>query len=371
MQNILMTSTSYPRDNADWRGRFIADLVDSLSKDDRTRIHLWSPPGQLPPAVYRATRPGERHWLERLLAGGGIAAALRRKNLASLRTALKLLYYLHRAYRRHRFADLIHVHWLQNTLPLLGGRQPLVVSVLGSDYGLLRIPGMTRLLRGVFKNRPCLITPNADWMVPRLKAAFGDLAGIRPIPFGVHADWFQIKRPAEQLKTHCWIVVSRMTPEKLGPLFEWFPELSAQGHELHLFGPAEQGFTPPPWAVFHGPVTPRDLKQTWYPTAAGLLTLSTHDEGRPQVILEAMAAGVPVIASAMPAHRDVITDELNGRLVKHRKDFRRAVADLNNPAVNQAAGENARLWVKRHIGTWDDCADRYRHAYHDLLTGMQ
>jgi len=369
MYTVFMTSTSYPRNASDWRGRFIADLVTALSKDIDARIHLWAPPGTSPPTVRRATRAADDAWLERLMAAGGIAASLRRKNVASIRTAAMLLLFLTKAYRRHRFADVIHAHWLQNALPLWGGRQPLVVSVLGSDYGLLRIPGMTRLLRTVMTSRACLIAPNADWMVPGLETAFGDLAAIRPIPFGVGREWFKIERRAETLQADRWIVVSRMTPEKLGPLFDWIEPLLAKNTELHLFGPARQDFSPPPWATFHGPVTPHDLKKTWYPSTRALLTLSEHDEGRPQVILEAMAAGVPVTASDTHAHRDVIAHAKTGWLVRDRGDMSWAMTALNDPDTNLDTGQNARKWVKQHIGTWDDCAARYRQAYRDVMTG--
>lgn len=368
MLEVLMTSTSYPRDNQDWRGRFIADLVESLGKDAETSLHLWAPPGRLPASVRAATRGAESAWLEHLMDSGGIAASLRRKNPASVRTAFTLLRLLAKAYRRHRFADIIHVHWLQNALPLIGGRQPLVISVLGSDFGLLRVPGMTCLLKAVMRNRPCLLAPNADWMVPRLEEAFGELAQIRTIPFGVDARWFEIKRDTKQMKDECWIVVSRMTPEKLGPLFAWFETFAGKNSELHLFGPAGRDFRPPPRATFHGPVMPRDLRNVWYPSATALITLSEHDEGRPQVILEAMAAGVPVIASDMPAHRDVITDGATGRLVSNQREFQSAMLELLDADTNQTMGRNARRWVSQHIGTWDDCARRFTEAYKEILS---
>jgi glycosyltransferase involved in cell wall biosynthesis len=61
--------------------------------------------------------------------------------------------------------------------------------------------------------------------------------------------------------------------------------------------------------------TPRALLEEWFPQAAGLITLSQHDEGRPQVLLEAMAARLPVIASNLPAHRDLIRSGETGMLV--------------------------------------------------------
>jgi len=51
---------------------------------------------------------------------------------------------------------------------------------------------------------------------------------------------------------------------------------------------------------YHGPVSPDNLWGKWFPLCSGLITLSHHDEGKPQVMIEAMVAGLPVIASDMP-----------------------------------------------------------------------
>jgi len=53
----------------------------------------------------------------------------------------------------------------------------------------------------------------------------------------------------------------------------------------------------------------RDL----YPAADALLMTSRH-EGRPLVMLEAMASAVPVVAPAIPGVREVVTDGVNGLL---------------------------------------------------------
>ncbi|MGB5613170.1 MAG: hypothetical protein WBM67_10990, partial [Sedimenticolaceae bacterium] len=52
--DVLMATTSYPRDEADWKGRFIYDLARSLGKTGRARVRLWGPPGDLPGGVISA-----------------------------------------------------------------------------------------------------------------------------------------------------------------------------------------------------------------------------------------------------------------------------------------------------------------------------
>jgi glycosyltransferase involved in cell wall biosynthesis len=367
MLEVLMTSTSYPTDHTDWRGRFIADLVKSLSKGERVRIRLWAPPGLTPPLVLDVKTSLETLWLERLMTDGGIASILRKKNLSSLKTVFLLLLFLTRAYHRNRSANMVHAFWLQNAIPLLGSRHPAVISVLGSDFGLLDVPGMVRLLRAVLKNRPCLIAPNATWMAPRLIEAFGDLAEIRPIPFGVDEKWFKLRENISIDDRFHWISVTRITSDKIGNLFKWGKGLFGGDHILHLFGPMQETLSIPEWIDYHGPVSPNDLLNKWFPLCSGLITLSQHNEGRPQVMLEAMASGLPIIASDIPAHLDIIEHKVNGWIVSASHDLKEAISFFNTPEVIRRTGESARSWVFKNIGTWDDCAGRYIAAYHDLL----
>ena len=112
---------------------------------------------------------------------------------------------------------------------------------------------------------------------------------------------------------------------------------------------------------------PAALLDEWFPKACGLVTLSRHDEGRPQVMLEAMAAGLPVLASDLPAHRDMIQHRQTGWLATSPTDLAQAITWLEDPLNNLATSQAARQWVKDTVGGWDDCASRYAAAYQTLL----
>ena len=77
--NVLMTATSYPAGDADWRGRFIYDMAESLASSGQVGLRLWAPPGRLPAGVESAFVEDDAVWLERLLNQGGIAHLLRRQ----------------------------------------------------------------------------------------------------------------------------------------------------------------------------------------------------------------------------------------------------------------------------------------------------
>lgn len=361
-----MSSTSYPKDLQDWRGRFIANQAGALAAREDIRLSLWAPPGVLPMRVTDAASATDSRWLERLSQQGGMAHLLRTRRVMAAGTIMGLLARLGRVYRRQR-ADVVHVNWLQNALPLWGTATPALITVLGTDFGLLKLPGMKSLLRSVLRQRRAILAPNAEWMRPALEQAFGDLAEVCPIAFGVDDPWFEVvRRPAEGPPGH-WLAITRLTHGKVGDLFNWGDGLFGPARELHLFGPMQETMTLPDWVHYHGPAQPADLLQNWFPRASGLITLSRHDEGRPQVMLEAMAAGLPVLASALPAHCDMLQHQATGWIAASRDELSRGLDWLEEPANNHAIGQAGRAWVQSSVGTWNDCADRYVAAYRRLL----
>jgi len=360
-----MASTSYPENAQDWRGRFIFNLAAALARREDIALSLFAPPGELPDNVTAAASQEDARWLKQLSQRGGIAHLMRGRQMLAAVSGIQLLARLRRVYRRQPL-DLAHVNWLQNALPLWGTRTPALIAVLGSDFGLLRLPGMKMALRVMLRQRRAILAPNAEWMRPELERAFGDLAEIRPIAFGVDDPWFAVvRRPSEQ--TRHWLAITRLTRKKVGNLLEWGEGLFDKERQLHLFGPMQENIELPPWVHYHGPTHPAELLNNWFPQACGLVTLSRHDEGRPQVILEAMAAGLPVIASNLSAHRDIIRHRQTGWLVDSPEEFRAALAELETPGSNRETGQAARGWIKENIGTWDDCAGRYAAAYQTLL----
>lgn len=361
-----MASTSYPSGPDDWRGLFIARMQESLSRSAAIRLVVWQPAGPLADGVELATSSQDSVWLNSLSLRGGIAHLLRKRPVSGVTHAISLLRRLNFAARINR-SDIYHINWLQTALALPDDGRPALITALGTDMQLLQLPFLAGLLRHRFSRRKVVICPNADWMVAPLKRAFGAVARVECVPFGIDAPWYEVRR-TQGLPLR-WLCVSRLTTGKLGPLFEWAEPLFRGGtRELHLIGPRQDDrVTVPEWVHFHGPATPSQLRDYWFPRATGLLSLSRHPEGRPQVMLEAMAAGLPILCSRLPAHEDLIQHGETGWLCDSASGFSKGLATLELPSRNQAMGILAREHVRIRFGTWDDCARRYAGQYEALL----
>ena len=363
---VLMTSTSYPASAEDWRGRFIANLAAALAQREEVSLSLWAPSGDLPDETVSATTQADKNFLEHLSERGGMAHLLRTRKTMALGTATELMLRQSRALRRHK-PDVAHINWLQNALPLWGTTTPALITVLGTDFALLRLPGMMLALRSVLRQRKAILAPNAEWMADELERSFGDVAEIRPIPFGVDNSWFDVVRQQSPQSPRHWLAVTRLTKNKVGDLFCWGEGLFGNNRRLHLFGPMQEQMEIPEWVDYHGPTHPAELLHDWFPKACGLITLSRHDEGRPQVMLEAMAASLPILASDLPAHRDFIRHKETGWIASSRKEVVQGLDWLENPECGTRVGSTAHAWVLEEFGTWAHCASRYLEAYQDLL----
>ena len=83
--------------------------------------------------------------------------------------------------------------------------------------------------------------------------------------------------------------------------------------------------------------------------ALDIFVLPSHSEGVSLALLEAMAAGLPVIATAVGGLPEVVTDGVNGLLIPPQdpEALAQALARLlDDPALAKKLGENARQHVE-------------------------
>jgi glycosyltransferase involved in cell wall biosynthesis len=96
--------------------------------------------------------------------------------------------------------------------------------------------------------------------------------------------------------------------------------------------------------------------------AADLFLFCSRTEGLPNALLEAMAAGLPIIATNVPGCRDLIRHDHTGWLVPSGSVNHIAqaiIALLNNKLKKQQLGRSARQWVKQNADLRDLIAQQF------------
>ncbi|AWB08199.1 glycosyltransferase family 4 protein (plasmid) [Azospirillum humicireducens] len=128
------------------------------------------------------------------------------------------------------------------------------------------------------------------------------------------------------------------------------PELEAQAARLGL---SER-------VAFRGWLGRDELPAAY--RAADAFVFPSRDEGMPNVVLEAMAAGLPVVATRIAGNRDLVVEEETGLMLDadDTPALAAALARLaEDPALRRRLGEGGRRRVVEHF-SWRAVAAAYR-----------
>ena len=132
-----------------------------------------------------------------------------------------------------------------------------------------------------------------------------------------------------------------------------------------LKGQAERNGTR---VIFTGPVEGEEKFELL--SNCRIFVAPSQDEGLPIALLEAMSYGCVCVASGIPAHREVIANEISGYLFKSNdKDhFSEMLMNVQRQPLRHLAKVAAR--AKQHVDekyNWDKAAERFEKIYSDLI----
>lgn len=248
---------------------------------------------------------------------------------------------------------------------LRGGDVPGAEAGLGLVHHLL-----TPLRRRILRSARAVVANSAGLQTLAEKA---DPVAVRLVPNGVDTQHFVPPngedRPAGP---HRLLYVGRFQAQKnlswmLGQLAE-FRATSSLAFRLDLVGdgPERPALTAQVEALgladlvrFHG-WQDRALLRSRYQAADLVINPSLY-EGMPNVLLEAMACGRPVLASRVAGNDSVVADQKTGWLypLNDGTEFRRALQTLlADPALGRRLGQAARARAVAEY-SWDACAQSY------------
>ena len=402
---ILMLASSYPKYPGETTAPFIEEIAAGVAARGHavTLLAPWHPEIRRAP-VERGVRLGFfRYAPHPALNIWGYAQALlsdthikRRALLAApfalAAATLALLRTLAAARRAGAPFDLVQAHWvLPNGPPAaLAARAyglPLVISLHGSDIYLAERSRAIATVAGVaFRSAAAVTACSADLRDRGVRL------GARPatttvIPYGVDIQEF---RPDEAARTAVRaelglddgaplvLGLGRLVAKKgFGVLLDAWPQVLAHAPRATLCivgygdlrGPLEEQARRLGIATqvrFPGQLERR--RAAAYMAAADVFALPIVREGvdgLPNVLLEAMGAGRPVVASRVAGVPDVIDDDVHGMIVPERDPAALAAAILrlitDRPFAEQL-GRAARARVEREL-TWEKTCERFERVY--------
>lgn len=207
------------------------------------------------------------------------------------------------------------------------------------------------------------------------------------IPNGVDFDHFRDAAPADLsefgIPTDATVLltVGRLDPQK-NPLalVRVVGRLASERSNLHLLfvgqGPMETDITR---AAVELGVTDRVHLAGWQPNVAGLMraadvfVFASQWEGMPNVLLEAGATGLPIVATRAEGVSEIVEDRVTGRLVDTDDDqsLTTAIAETLR-GQSQAGSAAAKLQdiIARDF-TWPNVVSRYDSLYRSLIGGQE
>jgi len=334
---VAVFTTSYPRDDSDFSGRFVQGSVEHLRRRG-VEVEV------VGPGCYRDFGLTASN-------GAGLVGNLKRRPWVAPLAFLSMARSLRRAARN---ADLVHANWLAGALVARFAGRPFVVTLHGSptagrfdDLGLAtRFPWLVRRLLCRAATVICCSE--------RLASAMHDcgLTNVQVVPYGVD---LPAEAGVEDEPAHV-LYVGRLSPEKnidvIAEATHGLPRVVAGDGPLRAMLPDTLGF-----------VGPGEVSALY--RRAAVVVVASQAEGLPNVVLEAMAHGKTVVATPVGGIPTVIADGVTGLLVPVRDAaaLRAAIARaLGDPALRRRLGAAARARVESYC-SWPRVTDAVLGIY--------
>jgi glycosyltransferase involved in cell wall biosynthesis len=287
---------------------------------------------------------------------------------------------------RARAAQIIHANWaICGLIAGLVGRflgKPVITTLRGEDVTRTRRAGLDRLiLFGCLKlsNRVVAVSEEIRGWIGSTFPSCADRISL--IENGVEPAFFEAGDSRKSSTEQCFrlLCIGSLIPRKNVDLILQAIEKLDRGVEARLTivgGGAERprleelahrlGIAHK--VKFAGQVAPDGIPDLL--AEADALVLSSRSEGRPNVVLEAMASGLPVIATDIPGVRELVVAKETGLLFPVGDSDRLAACIqtlASNPVLSHALGGNARQFMIERGLTWDNAARNYHRLFIELI----
>jgi glycosyltransferase involved in cell wall biosynthesis len=398
---VLSITSSYPRYDGDPTAPFIESITHRLASRGHS-IHIvlpenreWRRPLVEDGVEFHPYRYSPRRTWTPWGYSDSLEAGVRIKRpLYALAPAVaaSALWTCNRVLSRGEF-DLVHAHWVIPNGPIgaLVARRhgiPLVVSLHGSDVSVSQRSGwLGRLARSSFTRAAAVTAPSED-LLERARDLGAD-CHMALIPYGADADAFAANPAARRrIRTQLGMSADHTVICGVGRfvhlkgfeyLIDAFADSSAalphlrlvfvgDGDLRHSLQDRARSLGVEDAVTFAG-MAARDEMPAYLAAADIVVVPSIHYDGYvdglPNVALEAMAAGKPLIATRVGGLAQLVQSGENGLLVEEQDSGALAdaiVALARDPDLRARLGENGRTLIRDSMN-WDVVAERFETVY--------
>jgi glycosyltransferase involved in cell wall biosynthesis len=354
-------------------------------------------------------RYASKYWQQLAHGSGGIMAALSRNKFLFLLLPPFLCSNLLTCCCFARKVGVLHANWsINGVIAGIAGlffRKSVMTTLRGSDVNLMEKSAVMRWLVHFclhFSNIVVTVSPSLQKKLTKQFPQYNEK--IRVICNGIDQAFFDAgnsRHAAEADKDDKeislvgqsaspipvrFLYVGNLTAGKgvdvilkaaalLSP--ELLPEMSAQKWSLDIIGDGPkrevlEGYCREQHleasVSFHGSAPPEDIPLLM--ARADVFVFASFAEGRPNVVLEAMAIGLPVIAGAIPAVSDLIEHGQQGLLFPPGDVSTLAehmLYLLNHPAERRKLGRGAGDYLASLGLSWSGSARVYASLYAEIV----
>ena len=401
---VCLLTHSYPRFPNDTTAPFVEFTAETLQKHgvDVTVLTPDTPKFERTPTDHSVNLYTYRYFFPRQLQRLGYANTLindcelkRYVYLLAPFMVLSGIFHLCRLHRKHHF-DVIHTFWL---LPngFIGAvvsqlcQVPLMVALRGSDIFISKQNPVFRAIARWTLKHAAMVTSVTPAFFPDLED-FGVLKGKRRlIPNGSHPNLFPVPPSARlsALRQHLSIPENNLIVFALGRIVlkkgfdiliqalssvrEKVPNVTlvigGDGTDLERLKTLAEEFSVSESIRFPGTVSRTDVPAYFHLcdifTLPAIFDPKGNVDGCPNVILEAMACGKPVVASGISGIPVVVKDNETGILVEEKNVtqlVQALVALLTDKPKRKQFGRAGQQRILNEL-TWDKVIEQIKDVY--------
>ncbi|MEC4677653.1 MAG: glycosyltransferase [Nitrospirota bacterium] len=319
-------------------------------------------------------------------SGGGIPANLYRYPWLLFQVPFFVFMFLIKTFRVSKKADLLHANWIYVGLiawivKVVRGT-PFVLTLRGSDVQGTQKGRLALFLSlWVLKRAAVITTVNQDlkqWVIdqgiPEERVVFirngVDLSSVQEIRKDTSICRLLFVGSLIPRKGVRYLIESLSTLICIERNFSL--TIVGEGAEKKRLKQQVDQSALNDFVSFVGSVPPDQIVN--YLSKSDCLVLPSLWEGTPNVVLEAMAAGLPVVASDLSGIREIVTPDLNGLLfqAKNVDELSKALMKIiSDQGLCKRMGESGREIIESLGLGWKQTASRYRECYQKICAVSQ